>query len=228
MIYKRNIANYHWKSLPAVNLEALITPFRNDFPITTKCSNLLQCIIHTSENTDLKNFSRRWFLFFWVNAFLRISCARSSKTLHCIWFDSSAWMTSFSKSWRLVLFSNFKTCWINDIKLNCALFRVSFCIMKISPSLNGINYLYFKYCKSIYQIIFFRNFDASICSSFVAWRHQVDRFLIEQFDRAQAPSCTTIDLDFTSRLDSNNHSSFIFFLLQPLVCDVLVYFSSFQ
>lgn len=100
--------------------------------------------------------------------------------------------------------------------------------LTISPSLNGTNFLYFKYCKSIYQIIFFRNFDASICSSFVAWRHQVDRFLIEQFDRAQAPSCTTIDLDFTSRLDSNNHSSFIFFLLQPLVGDVLVYFSSFQ
>lgn len=132
----------------------------------------------------------------------------------------------FQKAGDLYCFQTLKPVEFNDIKLKCALFRLSFSIMNISPSLNGINYLYFKYC--IYQIIFFRNFDASICSSFVAWRHQVDRFLIEQLDRAQAPSCTTIDLDFTSRLDSNNHSSFIFFLLQPLVGDVLVYFSSFQ
>lgn len=149
---------------------------------------------------------------------------------HCIVFDLipvHEWR-HFQKAGDLYCFQTLKPVEFNDIELKCALFRLSFSIMNISPSLNGINYFYFKYCKSIYQIIFFRNFDASICSSFVAWRHQVDRFLIEQFDRAQAPSCTTIDLDFTSRLDSNNHSSFIFFLLQPLVGDVLVYFSSFQ
>lgn len=152
--------------------------------------------------------------------------------IHCIVFDLipvHEWR-HFQKVGDLYCSQTLKPVEFNDkwIKMRLISCFIYFILMSMSPTLNAKNYLYFKYCKRIYQIIFFGNFYASICSSFVAWRHQVSRFLIEQFDRAQAPSCTTIDLDFTSRLDSNYHSSFIFFLLKPLVSDVLIYFSSLQ